>query len=68
MIAILLYWVSNNLWTYGQQHLVFARIDREEAVKRASEAARRTAAAPKPGSRPNTRKKTAGRNNQKCRQ
>ena len=33
MIAILLYWVSNNIWTYGQQHLVFARIDREEAAK-----------------------------------
>jgi YidC/Oxa1 family membrane protein insertase len=49
MIAILLYWVSNNLWTYGQQHLVFARIDREEAVKHAAEAERRTAAAPKPG-------------------
>ncbi|NUS93759.1 MAG: membrane protein insertase YidC [Nocardia sp.] len=29
MIAILLYWVANNLWTYGQQHLVFARMDRE---------------------------------------
>ena len=33
MIAILLYWVSNNIWTYGQLHLVFARIDREEAAK-----------------------------------
>ena len=66
MIAILLYWVSNNLWTYGQQHLVFARIDREEAVKHAAEAARRTAAAPKPGSRPSTRK--SGRSNQKRRQ
>ncbi|MBM4602310.1 membrane protein insertase YidC [Rhodococcus hoagii] len=34
MIAILLYWVSNNIWTYAQQHLVFARLDRETAVKR----------------------------------
>ncbi|PQP17308.1 membrane protein insertase YidC [Rhodococcus opacus] len=67
MIAILLYWVSNNLWTYGQQHLAFARIDREEAVKHAAEAERRTAATPKPGSRPTTRKKPAGRNNPKRR-
>lgn len=33
MIAILLYWVSNNLWTYAQQHLVFARMEREDAVR-----------------------------------
>lgn len=30
MIAILLYWVSNNAWMYGQQHVVFAWINREE--------------------------------------
>ncbi|UYP20126.1 membrane protein insertase YidC [Rhodococcus sp. Z13] len=30
MIAVLLYWVSNNLWTYAQQHLVYARVEREE--------------------------------------
>lgn len=34
MIAILLYWVANNVWTYGQQHLVFARIDREDAERK----------------------------------
>ncbi|MBC2644432.1 MULTISPECIES: membrane protein insertase YidC [unclassified Rhodococcus (in: high G+C Gram-positive bacteria)] len=67
MIAILLYWVSNNLWTYGQQHLVFAQIDREEAAKHAAEAERRTAAARKPGARPNARKNTADRKNQKRR-
>ncbi|WP_328391582.1 membrane protein insertase YidC [Nocardia sp. NBC_00416] len=33
MIAILLYWVANNIWTYGQQHLVFAWLDRDETRK-----------------------------------
>lgn len=32
-IAILLYWVSNNIWTYGQQHLLFNHVDRKEATK-----------------------------------
>lgn len=30
-IAILLYWVANNLWTYAQQHLVHFLLEREEA-------------------------------------
>ena len=30
-IAILLYWVANNIWTYGQQHAVHAMLGREEA-------------------------------------
>ena len=34
-IAILLYWVSNNIWTYGQQHLVFRKIDAEEEAEEA---------------------------------
>lgn len=57
MIAILLYWVSNNLWTYGQQHLVFARIDREEAARQRAIAEQRTAAAPEPGARPTEQKR-----------
>ncbi|WP_084385494.1 membrane protein insertase YidC [Rhodococcus sp. WMMA185] len=57
MIAILLYWVSNNIWTYGQQHFVFARIDREESAKHVAEAERRAPTTPKPGARPATRKK-----------
>lgn len=32
-VAILLYWVSNNVWTYGQQHLLFNHVDRKEATK-----------------------------------
>ncbi|MEU5841076.1 membrane protein insertase YidC [Rhodococcus sp. NPDC047139] len=56
-IAIILYWVSNNIWTYGQQHLVFRRIDKEEEEKKAAALARRNENAPKPGARPNKAKK-----------
>ncbi|RDI18028.1 YidC/Oxa1 family membrane protein insertase [Rhodococcus sp. AG1013] len=61
MIAILLYWVSNNVWTYGQQHLVFARIDREESAKQLETAERRPAAGPRPGARPNPARQKRGR-------
>ncbi|MFI5716350.1 membrane protein insertase YidC [Nocardia sp. NPDC051750] len=58
MIAILLYWVSNNLWTYAQQHLVFARIGREETTAQRTLTERPVAAAPKPGARPNRQKRS----------
>ncbi|TCP53624.1 YidC/Oxa1 family membrane protein insertase [Tamaricihabitans halophyticus] len=38
-IAVLLYFLANNVWTFGQQHLLTNMIDREEA--RAAEAAER---------------------------
>lgn len=58
-IAILLYWVSNNIWTYGQQHLVFGRMKKEEDAKRAEKAAKQAENAPKPGAKPvDTRKKS----------
>ena len=56
-IAILIYWVSNNIWTYAQQHLVFRKIDQEEAEKKAAVVARRNENAPKPGARPDRAKK-----------
>jgi YidC/Oxa1 family membrane protein insertase len=59
-IAILLYWVSNNMWTYGQQHLVFGKIEKEEEAKKAAAAEKRAANAPKPGAKPvNVKKKGA---------
>jgi YidC/Oxa1 family membrane protein insertase len=51
-IAILLYWVSNNIWTYGQQHLVFRKIDHEDEQKKQAVIERRAQNAPKPGVRP----------------
>ncbi|NMM88673.1 membrane protein insertase YidC [Rhodococcus sp. SRB_17] len=56
-IAILLYWVSNNMWTYGQQHLVFRKIDAEEEEKKQEAITRRNDNAPKPGARPDPTKK-----------
>lgn len=58
-IAILLYWVSNNIWTYGQQHVVFGRIEKREAQEKEEALARRAANAPAPGAKPNRNKKTA---------
>ena len=60
MIAILLYWVSNNLWTYAQQHLVFARLDRDEAGVAPVVPAPPRSTAPKPGARPVDSRKSAG--------
>ncbi|QBJ96522.1 membrane protein insertase YidC [Rhodococcus sp. ABRD24] len=57
MIAILLYWVSNNIWTYAQQHLVFRKIDSEEDAKKRAALERRADNAPKPGVRPSLDKK-----------
>lgn len=56
-VAILLYWVSNNVWTYAQQHLVFGKIDKEEAAKKEAALERRNDNAPKPGARPDLAKK-----------
>jgi YidC/Oxa1 family membrane protein insertase len=51
-LAILLYWVSNNLWTLGQQYVVYKRIEVEESAKREQTAATRQARAPRPGQKP----------------
>ncbi|MFT4202142.1 membrane protein insertase YidC [Gordonia sp. (in: high G+C Gram-positive bacteria)] len=57
-VAILLYWVSNNVWTYGQQHLVFGRIEREEEEAKQAKEEKNKANAPKPGARPDRTKRT----------
>jgi YidC/Oxa1 family membrane protein insertase len=51
-IAIIIYWVSNNIWTFGQQHLVFGKIEREEEQQKEEALARRAANAPAPGVKP----------------
>ena len=51
-LAVLLYWVANNLWTLGQQYVVYRRIDAEEAEKKAQAIADRQARAPRPGQKP----------------
>lgn len=59
MIAILLYWVGNNLWTFGQQHVIAAWLDRTDDGAPVADPPP-TATAPKPGARP-AGAKTAGR-------
>ena len=56
-LAIILYWVANNIWTYGQQHYVFGKIEKEEELKKAEELARRASNAPSPGSKPRVKRK-----------
>ena len=60
-IAIILYWVSNNIWTYGQQHYVFGRIEKEEEAKKQEDIERRARRMPRrpAPSRSRKRKRTA---------
>ncbi|MDT7705805.1 MAG: YidC/Oxa1 family rane protein insertase [Pseudonocardiales bacterium] len=51
-LAVLLYWVSNNLWTLGQQYVVYKKIDQEQAEKREAAVVNRQSLAPKPGQKP----------------
>jgi YidC/Oxa1 family membrane protein insertase len=56
-VAIIIYWLSNNIWTFGQQHYVFGKIAKEEEEKKEVELARRAANAPAPGVKPNKPRK-----------
>ncbi len=60
-LAILLYWVANNLWTLGQQWVVYRKIDREEAEKKQQVVEQRQSRAPRPGQKPD-RLRPAGSN------
>jgi YidC/Oxa1 family membrane protein insertase len=51
-LAVLIYWVANNLWTLGQQYVVYRKIDAEEAEKKTQAVAERQARAPRPGQKP----------------
>lgn len=51
-LAILIYWVANNLWTLGQQYVVYRRIDSEQAEKKEQAAVARQALAPRVGQKP----------------
>lgn len=52
-IGVLLYFLANNIWTFGQQHVLTKVVDREEA---AATAPPRKATAPRPGQKPRGRK------------
>jgi YidC/Oxa1 family membrane protein insertase len=51
-VAIILYWFSNNIWTFGQQHYVFTMIEKEDEAKKQEVLERRAANAPLPGAKP----------------
>lgn len=51
-IGVLLYFLANNVWTFGQQHFLTAKVDREEA---AQETVKPKAVAPRPGQKPKRR-------------
>lgn len=59
-LAIILYWFSNNIWTFGQQHYVFGKIEQEEEAKKQEALERRAANAPAPGAKPTRQRKKAG--------
>ena len=59
-IAIILYWFANNIWTFGQQHYVFGKIEKEEEAKKLEAQERRAANAPPPGAKPNRQRKAQG--------
>ncbi len=51
-LAILLYWLSNNAWTLGQQYVIYHQIDAEEREKKQAAITRRESSAPRPGQKP----------------
>lgn len=58
-LAIILYWFSNNIWTFAQQHYVFGMIAKEEEAKKEEQLRRRSANAPAPGAKPKRGGRTA---------
>jgi YidC/Oxa1 family membrane protein insertase len=58
-LAIILYWFSNNIWTFAQQHYVFGMIEKEDEAKRQEAIERRAANAPAPGAKPKRSPKAA---------
>jgi len=60
-LAIILYWFSNNIWTFGQQHYVFGMIEKQEEAKKREMQQRRAAHAPAPGAKPKRPGKAAPR-------
>ncbi|MCP3799504.1 membrane protein insertase YidC [Allokutzneria sp. A3M-2-11 16] len=58
-MGMLLYWLSNNLWTLMQQYVVYHRIDREEEQKKQDAISKRQNLAPKPGQKPSRKRPAA---------
>ncbi|MEX3563871.1 membrane protein insertase YidC [Corynebacterium phoceense] len=50
-IGLLFYMLSNTVWTFGQTHLVYAKMDEEEEAELRAKAEAKRTSAPKPGAR-----------------
>jgi YidC/Oxa1 family membrane protein insertase len=59
-LAVIMYWLANNIWTFGQQHYVFGKIEKEEEAKKREAQERRAANAPPPGAKPKRPRKGQG--------
>ncbi|WP_017976555.1 membrane protein insertase YidC [Actinopolyspora halophila] len=52
-MAVLFYWLANNVWTLGQQHFLTNKVDREEQRQKERDLeAKKEAPRPKPGQKP----------------
>ena len=51
-VGLLIYWVSNNVWTLVQQHVVLKKLAAEDREKECQSQQLRSGLAPKPGQRP----------------
>lgn len=60
-LGVLIYWVSNNVWTMGQQYYIFKRIARRDAATAEATAVDVKALAPKPGQKPTQPKNARSR-------
>ncbi|OLF06101.1 membrane protein insertase YidC [Actinophytocola xanthii] len=49
-IGVLIYFLANNVWTFGQQHVLTRLLDREDETRKT---AKPTPRAPRPGQKPN---------------
>ncbi|MFE1591665.1 membrane protein insertase YidC [Nocardia sp. NPDC058705] len=56
-VVVLTYFATNAVWTCGQQYLIRRKLDTEAAAERAVVAAAARAAAPRPGVKPQRRKR-----------
>jgi YidC/Oxa1 family membrane protein insertase len=51
-LGVLIYWVSNNVWTMGQQYYIFKRIAQKDAETAEDAVVDTKALAPRPGAKP----------------
>ena len=60
-IGLLTYMLANNVWTLGQQIVLFNKMDREEEEEKKAKAETQRATAPKVGQKPKNNKKKGGK-------